>query len=62
MQPIPAGHANPQLRGAEGLGEAVPPEEEAKSEEDKKNYQTALNNFALMLAEPVDIDWCALGI
>ncbi|KAI0714620.1 pyridoxamine 5'-phosphate oxidase-domain-containing protein [Earliella scabrosa] len=41
---------------------SVPPEEEAKSEEDRKNYQTALHNFALMLVEPVDIDWCALGI
>ncbi|KAI8980572.1 hypothetical protein BD414DRAFT_516311 [Trametes punicea] len=39
---------------------AVPPEPE--SEEDKKNMETALSNFALMLIEPVSVDWVELGV
>ena len=37
-------------------------EDEAKTDEDRKNLQTALQNFALMLFEPVEIDWVELAI
>ncbi|RPD82702.1 hypothetical protein L226DRAFT_476038 [Lentinus tigrinus ALCF2SS1-7] len=45
-----------------GWPTSVPTEEEAKTDEDKKNFQVALHNFALMLVEPVEIDWAALGV
>lgn len=41
---------------------SVPLEKDAKTDEDRKNVQTALNNFALMLFEPVEVDWAALGV
>ncbi|KAH9854411.1 hypothetical protein C2E23DRAFT_884003 [Lenzites betulinus] len=33
-----------------------------KNDEDKKNVETAQGNFALMLFEPVQVDWAALGV
>ncbi|EIW63796.1 uncharacterized protein TRAVEDRAFT_157533 [Trametes versicolor FP-101664 SS1] len=35
---------------------------EPESEEDQKNAATALSNFALMLFEPIEVDWAALGV
>lgn len=39
----------------------VPNREDLKTEEDKKNYATALGNFAMVLFEPFQIDWIQLG-
>ena len=39
----------------------VPNLEDLKTEEDKKNYETALSNFAMIIFEPSRIDWCQLG-
>ncbi|KAI0756123.1 hypothetical protein C8Q80DRAFT_1126727 [Daedaleopsis nitida] len=33
----------------------------SKSDEDKNNYETAAKNFALMLIDPDEVDWVALG-
>lgn len=43
-----------------GWPRSVPLEDEAKTEEDRKNLEDALRNFALMLIEPVEVDWVAL--
>jgi pyridoxamine 5'-phosphate oxidase len=39
----------------------VPNLEDLKTEEDKKNYEFALSNFALVVFEPLNIDWVQLG-
>lgn len=39
----------------------VPSLEDAKTEEDKKNWHTAFTNFAMMLIEPSHIDWVQMG-
>jgi len=36
--------------------------EEAQSEEDKKNWEKALNNFTLVVFEPVKVDYVEFGI
>ena len=35
---------------------------EAKTDEEKQNQAKALENFALVLIEPVDVDWVQLGV
>lgn len=45
-----------------GWVKAVPTLDEAECEEDRKNAETALGNFALMLIEPIEVDWVALGV
>ena len=35
---------------------------EAANEEDKRNTEIALSNFALVLIEPHEIDWVQLGV
>ena len=39
----------------------VPNFDDLKTDEDKKNYQTALSNFAMVVVEPTQIDWVQLG-
>ncbi|KAI9067180.1 hypothetical protein FKP32DRAFT_1564218, partial [Trametes sanguinea] len=36
--------------------------QDPETEEDRKNEETALKNFALMLIEPVSVDWVELGV
>ncbi|KAI1786795.1 pyridoxamine 5'-phosphate oxidase-domain-containing protein [Ganoderma leucocontextum] len=38
----------------------VPLEQDAKTDQERKNIEVASNNFALMLFEPVQIDWVSL--
>lgn len=35
---------------------------ESDSEETKKNWQTALDNFALLIIEPQEVDFLELGV
>ncbi|KIP03846.1 hypothetical protein PHLGIDRAFT_129913 [Phlebiopsis gigantea 11061_1 CR5-6] len=39
----------------------VPNLEDLKTDEDRKNYETALSNFAMVVFEPFKIDWVQLG-
>ena len=39
----------------------VPATTEANSEEEKKQVQDALHNFAVVLVEPFKVDWVQLG-
>ncbi|KAF7799644.1 hypothetical protein EIP86_010884 [Pleurotus ostreatoroseus] len=39
---------------------AVPPLERATTEEQKKNWQEAFNNFALVVIEPYQVEWLQL--
>lgn len=39
----------------------VPNLKDLKTEEDKKNYEFALSNFAMVIFEPARIDWIQLG-
>ncbi|KAH7922672.1 hypothetical protein BV22DRAFT_1121322 [Leucogyrophana mollusca] len=41
--------------------ETVPRLSEAESESDKRNVQTALGNFALVIIEPTEVDYVELG-
>ncbi|KZT73384.1 hypothetical protein DAEQUDRAFT_748937 [Daedalea quercina L-15889] len=41
--------------------QTVPKLGEAESEEDKRNQEQALRNFALVLVEPVEVDWVQLA-
>ncbi|KAH9910495.1 uncharacterized protein BXZ73DRAFT_58361 [Epithele typhae] len=43
-----------------GWPRSVPAEPE--TEEDRKNWEMSLGNFALMLVEPVEVDWVELGV
>ena len=60
--PYPPGTPISSYEEQKGWPTSVPLEDEAKTDEDRKNLQTALRNFALMLFEPVEVDWVALGI
>ena len=51
-----------KLRMLKQKGGVDHPKVEPETEEDRRNLEFALGNFALMLVEPVEIDWCALGI
>ncbi|GBE80177.1 hypothetical protein BKA93DRAFT_894150 [Sparassis latifolia] len=42
--------------------QTVPRLGEAQSEEDKRNQERALDNFALVLIEPTEVDWTQLGV
>lgn len=39
----------------------VPNRKDLKTEEEKKNYEIALSNFAMVLFEPFQVDWIQLG-
>lgn len=39
----------------------IPKWEEIKTDEERKNYQIALGNFAMILIEPLQVDWVQLG-
>ena len=39
----------------------VPNLKDLKTDADKKNYETALSNFAMVVFEPFTIDWVQLG-
>lgn len=39
----------------------VPNRKDLKTDEEKKNYETALSNFAMILFEPFQVDWIQLG-
>ncbi|KAI0694427.1 hypothetical protein BC835DRAFT_1406441 [Cytidiella melzeri] len=39
----------------------VPYFKELKTEEDKKKYEYALSNFAMVVVEPLEVDWVQLG-
>ncbi|KAI0640261.1 hypothetical protein C8Q77DRAFT_1069981 [Trametes polyzona] len=58
--PQPPGSAIASYEEQKAWPREVP--QEPESEEDKKNAETAQTNFALMLFEPVEVDWVALGI
>lgn len=40
---------------------AVPYKHELTSEEDKRNYAVALGNFAMVVLEPLRVDWVQMG-
>ncbi|KAI0763994.1 pyridoxamine 5'-phosphate oxidase-domain-containing protein [Trametes elegans] len=58
--PRAPGSALASAEEQEAWPRAVPPE--PSSEEDARNYEAALSNFALMLVEPVEVDWVELGV
>ena len=60
--PLPPGTPLASYEEQKTWPTSVPLEDEAKSEEDRRNLETALRNFALMLFEPVEIDWIQLGM
>lgn len=47
---------------AEAWPKQVPRSDEVEKEDDKRNREEALRNFALMLIEPLEVDWVQLGI
>jgi pyridoxamine 5'-phosphate oxidase len=57
-----------KMPGSGGYDEAkkwprtLPKLDEAETDEDKKNLKTALDNFALVLLEPYDVDYVELGV
>ena len=59
-EPFPPGTALGSYEEQKGWPRKVPVE--PSTDEDRKNLEFALGNFALMLFEPVRVDWCALGI
>jgi len=40
----------------------IPNLKELKTDEDKRNYQTALSNFAMLVIEPLKVDWVQLAL
>ncbi|KAI0701236.1 pyridoxamine 5'-phosphate oxidase-domain-containing protein [Cerioporus squamosus] len=60
--PNPPGTPISSYEEQKGWTQSVPLEDEAKTDEDKRNLEISLRNFALMLFEPVQVDWVALGI
>ncbi|PIL31190.1 hypothetical protein GSI_05887 [Ganoderma sinense ZZ0214-1] len=40
----------------------VPLERDAKTDEERMNIEVSFSNFALMLVEPVQVDWVSLGV
>jgi pyridoxamine 5'-phosphate oxidase len=46
----------------EKLTEPNPDDDKEKYEEDKKNWETALHNFALVLIDPEEVDYVELGV
>ena len=60
--PYPPGTPISSYEEQKGWPTSVPLEDEAKTDEDRKNIEFAFRNFALMLFEPVQVDWVALGV
>ncbi|EJF67430.1 hypothetical protein DICSQDRAFT_158842 [Dichomitus squalens LYAD-421 SS1] len=60
--PYPPGTFLPSYDEQKKWPKEVPLEQDAKTDEDKKNIDFAFRNFALMLFEPVQVDWVALGV
>ncbi|OCH89574.1 hypothetical protein OBBRIDRAFT_794164 [Obba rivulosa] len=58
----PPGSAMESYEDAKKWPATVPRLGEAVSEEDKKNQEQALGNFALVLLEPEEVDWVQLGV
>ena len=46
---------------AKAFPETVPKLGEAKTDEDKRNQEESLRNFALLIIEPLEVDWVQLG-
>ena len=59
--PVAPGSAIPSYDEPSKWPREVPNFEDLKSEEDKKNYETALGNFAMVVLEPRKVDWVQLG-
>ncbi len=45
----------------EGWPTEVPNKEDLKTEEERRNYEVALGNFAMVVVEPTRVDWVQLG-
>lgn len=58
----PPGSVMDSYEDAKKWPQTVPKLGEAESEEDKRNQEQALRNFALVLVEAVDVDWVQLGV
>lgn len=61
--PVPPGSALPSYDEPTKAGwpQEVPNKDELETDEDKRNYATALDNFVMIVFEPVRVDWVQLG-
>ena len=59
--PIAPGSKIPSYDEPNKWREPVPYFKDIKTDEERERYETALGNFALLLIEPVKIDWVQLG-
>ncbi|KZT23285.1 hypothetical protein NEOLEDRAFT_1136595 [Neolentinus lepideus HHB14362 ss-1] len=62
LRPTPGSKVEGGYEASKTWVEKVPKLEEAKTDEDKRNWEKALGNFALMVFEPVRVDYVELGI
>ncbi|TFK49771.1 hypothetical protein OE88DRAFT_382501 [Heliocybe sulcata] len=62
LRPTPGSKLAGGYEEAKTWVERVPNLEGAKTDEEKKNWEKALGNFALMVFEPVRVDYVELGI
>lgn len=61
-RPVPGSKLDGGYEEGKKWPEKLPKLGEAENEEDKKNLEKALGNFALLVIDPVEVDYVELGV